>query len=174
MRSIIKDCNYCFDSLLIRLQSKEVKNLILGNRPLGLQGYHWAPIWNLIKATPDLEMLQGFSMPLLSDNLNLKLTKWKHLILPEESIVAAPLKVDVHVMAVTGLSPCWSSFRKAPPPPPLETSHSLTVHPAALRASGRQSRTPTTGPEWPVRVARGLSADPVDSRKGQRIKSCHF
>jgi hypothetical protein len=31
----------------------------------------------------------------------------KHRSLPEASTVAAPLNVDVHVMAVTGLSPCW-------------------------------------------------------------------
>ncbi len=67
------------------------------------------------------------------------------------------------VIAVTGLSPCWRSLRQAPPPPPRETSQSRTVHPAALRASGRQRRTPTTGPEWPVRVAKGRSADPVNN-----------
>jgi len=45
-------------------------------------------------------------------------------------------------------------------PPHLRTSHSLTVQPAALKANGMQRRTPTTGPECPVRVTKGLSADP--------------
>ena len=37
------------------------------------------------------------------------------------------------------------------------TSHRRTAHPAALRAKGRESLTPVTGPEWPVIVLRGFS-----------------
>jgi hypothetical protein len=33
-------------------------------------------------------------------------TMLKHLILPDPSMVAAPRKVEVQVIAVTGLSPC--------------------------------------------------------------------
>ena len=59
-------------------------------------------------------------------------------------------------MAVTGLSECCSNFKQVL----VVTSHTLTVHPAALKAMGKASRTPVTGPEWPVKVQTGVDGEP--------------
>ena len=40
IQNILKDSNYCFDSLAIRLQSKDLKTPYPRNRTPGLQGYH--------------------------------------------------------------------------------------------------------------------------------------
>ena len=34
----------------------------------------------------------------------------------------------------------------------VDTFQTRTVHPAALSANGNDSKTPVTGPEWPVKV----------------------
>ena len=72
------------------------------------------------------------------------------------AIVISCLKVDIQDIAVTGLSECCSNFKQVL----VVTSHTLTVHPAALKAMGKARRTPVTGPEWPVKVQTGVDGEP--------------
>ena len=41
------------------------------------------------------------------------------------------------------------------------TSHTRTVHPAALNARGNANKTPVTGPECPVNVHIEVEGDPA-------------
>ena len=68
------------------------------------------------------------------------------------------LKVDIHDMAVTGLSECCNNFKQVL----VGTSQTRTVHPAALKAIGKARSTPVTGPEWPVKVQTGVVGEPVN------------
>ena len=68
------------------------------------------------------------------------------------------LKVDIHDIAVTGLSECCNNFKQVL----VGTSHTRTVQPAALKAIGKARSTPVTGPEWPVKVQTGVVGEPVN------------
>ena len=72
------------------------------------------------------------------------------------STVATPLKVDIQVIVVTGLSECCNNFKHVL----LVTSHTRTMQPAALKARGEAKRTFVTGPECPVRVQTGVEGEP--------------
>ena len=74
-----------------------------------------------------------------------------------ESTVATPRKVEIQVRAVTGYSECCNNLRQVL----VETSHTLTMDPAALRARGKAKSTPVTGPECPVKVHTGVVGDPA-------------
>ena len=105
-----------------------------------------------------------------------KFSNLKVLNLFVASTVTTPLNVEIQDMAVTGLKctkkflklilqdffkkngmfilealyllECCNNFKHVL----VVTSHTRTVHPAALSANGNDNKTPVTGPECPVKV----------------------